>query len=101
MKSTIFAALFEFYRLIDIYLGKQDILFRPEPNTSNINNKVVVNLAFPTTREIVGYTYSNPFEFIPTEEKYKDEDGNLKDEFYKNKIAYAIYAGILSYIESV
>ena len=67
------------HRLIDIYLGKQDILFRPEPNTSNINNKVVVNLAFPTTREIVGYTYSNPFEFIPTEEKYKDDTQKITD----------------------
>ena len=66
-------------RLLDIYLGKQDILFRPEPNTSNINNKVVVNLAFPTTREIVGYTYSNPFEYIPTEEKYKDDTQKITD----------------------
>ena len=55
------------FYLIDMYLGKQDILNRPAPNTSNINNKTVINYAFPTTREIVGYTFGNPFEYIANE----------------------------------
>ena len=31
----------------------------------------------------------------------KEESIRLKDEYYQNKIAYAIYAGILSYLESI
>ena len=51
--------------LINYFLGDQDILYRESAATSNINNKVVVNYAFPITREIVGYTYGSPTEFIP------------------------------------
>ena len=50
--------------LINMFLGKQNILNRPAPNTSNINNKTVVNYAFPITRQIVGYTFGNPLELI-------------------------------------
>lgn len=50
--------------LIKYFLGDQDILKRPAPETSTINNHVVVNHAFPITREIVGYTFGNPIEYI-------------------------------------
>lgn len=77
------------HKLKDIYLGKQDILFRPEPNTSNINNKVVVNLAFPTTREIVGYTFGNPFEYVPIEKQY-DEDTQIISDVCSNSGLYGV-----------
>ena len=51
--------------LINYFLGEQDILDRTESQTSNINNKIVVNHAFPITREIVGYTLGNPIELTP------------------------------------
>ena len=50
--------------LIHMFLGKQDILNRAAPNTSNINNQTVVNYALPITREIVGYTFGSPVEFV-------------------------------------
>ena len=39
--------------LIDYFLGKQDILTRGESKTSTINNKTVVNYAYPITRDLL------------------------------------------------
>ena len=64
--------------LIHYFLGKQDILDRIGGGTSNINNKTVVNFAFPITREIVGYTYGSPTEFIPKDMKYQKEKNHSK-----------------------
>ena len=50
--------------LINYFLGDQDILYRPSPTTSNINNRTVVNYAFPITREVVGYTLGSPVELV-------------------------------------
>ena len=50
--------------LIRYFLGDQDILRRNPSNTSNINNRTVVNYAFPITREITGYTLGTPIELI-------------------------------------
>ena len=50
--------------LINYFLGEQDVLHRSAPATSNINNQVVANYAFPITREIVGYTFGNPVELV-------------------------------------
>ena len=88
--------------LIRIFLGEHDILSRPAPNTSNINNKVVVNYAYPITREIVGYTFGNPFELI---QKNTDKQGevrkladflNYKDN-YAIDISAALYASICGF----
>ena len=65
--------------LIHYFLGKQDILDRIGGGTSNINNKTVVNFAFPITREIVGYTYGSPTEFIPKDMKYQKDVSYLSD----------------------
>lgn len=65
--------------LINYLLGDQDILSRMSGGTSNINNKTVVNFAFPITREIVGYTYGSPTEFIPKKIEYQEDVSNLSD----------------------
>lgn len=65
--------------LINYFLGKQDILNRPAPETSNINNQVVVNHAFPITREIVGYTFGNPIEYIQRDVGKRSDVETLSD----------------------
>lgn len=85
--------------LIEYFLGKQDILFRPSPSTSNINNQIVVNYAFPTTREIVGYTLSSPVELIPKETGKKEEIKKVSDAYDYESLATtdmcaAVYASI-------
>ena len=59
--------------LIHYFLGKQDILNRGESTTSTINNKTVVNFAYPITREIVGYTFGNPVELVQRDIKHLDD----------------------------
>ena len=88
--------------LIDMFLGKQDILNRPAPNTSNINNKTVVNYAYPITREIVGYTFGNPFELVQKDESKQKLVQELTDycnykDNYAVDISTALYASICGF----
>ena len=85
--------------LINYVLGKQDILNRSASETSNVNNKVVINYAYPTTREIVGYTLGNPIEFIAKKIEKKDAVQNLNDaydyeELYQTDINAETYASV-------
>lgn len=88
--------------LIDMFLGDQDILYRPAPNTSNINNKTVVNYAYPITREIVGYTFGNPFELVQKDNSKQKEVTKLSDylnykDNYAIDISSALYASICGF----
>lgn len=84
--------------LIDYFLGNQDILTRMPNTTSNINNKTVVNFAYPITREIVGYTFGSPTEFIPKDMEYQKDVSELSDIYnYEDNtvdICSGIYASI-------
>ena len=68
--------------LIKYFLGDQDILYRNAPETSNINNQVVVNYAYPITREIVGYTFGNPIEYIQRDVGKKNDIEVLSDIYH-------------------
>lgn len=90
--------------LINMFLGDQDILRRPSPSTSNINNTTVVNYAYPITRQIVGYTFGNPIELIQKNNDKQAQVQKLSDVFsyesvFTTDICAAIYASIcgLSY----
>lgn len=85
--------------LINYFLGDQDILYRLNSGTSNINNTTVVNYAYPITREIVGYTLGNEVEF--TQKKLEDqEDVSKLSDIYNYEFSYyvdicsAIYASV-------
>lgn len=88
--------------LIYYFLGKQDILNRPAPATSNINNQVVVNYAFSITREIIGYTYGNPIEFIQNDVNKQTEIEKISDFYnhtgsYLTDIITALYGSICGF----
>ena len=83
--------------LINYLLGDQDILNRLASTTNNINNQVVVNYAFPITREIVGYTFGSEFEFVPKDMTKQDDIAKLSDIYgyemsYYVDVCSAIYA---------
>ena len=85
--------------LIHYFLGEQDILFRPSPETSNINNTTVVNFAYPITREIVGYTFGNAIEFVAKESDKQKQVTKFSDMLeyehsYYHDICNAIYGSI-------
>lgn len=67
--------------LINVFLGKQDILNRQAPNTSTINNKTVVNYAYPITREIVGYTHGSPAEVVQKKSEDRESVQLISDIF--------------------
>ncbi len=82
-----------------MFLGKQAILDRPEPNTSHINNKTVVNYAYPITRQIVGYTFGNPLELVQKNSDKQKQVQKLSDifgyeEVYATDISAATFASI-------
>jgi SPP1 family phage portal protein len=91
--------------LVDYYKGQQDILERTAPSTTTINNKVVLNYAHSSIRDIVGYTFGKPVQIIPRKAKYRKDIKKLSDIFeYENSSTVdnevATYAAIcgLSYI---
>lgn len=65
--------------LIDYYKGRQDILKRAAPSTSEINNKIVLNYAHSSVRDIVGYTFGKPIQIIPRKAKYRKDIKKLSD----------------------
>ena len=85
--------------LIKYFLGDQDILYRPSPENSNVNNRTVVNYAYPITREIVGYTIGNAIEFVAKKSEKQEEVTKISDMFeyegsYYYDICNAIYGSI-------
>jgi len=81
--------------LIDYFLGDQDILYRPAPETSNINNTTVVNYAYPITRQIVGYTYAGGVELVQKDMDKKDAVNKLSDYYsYENAFYVDICTGL-------
>ena len=95
-KDTIIQILFDAFNihrlnvidmkyLIDYYKGNQEILKRTAPSTSEINNKVVLNYAHSSVRDIVGYTFGKPVQIIPRKSKYRKDIKSLSDIFeYEN-----------------
>ena len=82
-----------------MFLGKQAILDRPEPNTSHINNRTVVNYAYPITRQIVGYTFGNPLELVAKKTDKQEAVQKLSDilsyeESYVTDINTAIFCSV-------
>lgn len=65
--------------LINYYKGKQDILKRPAPSTSGINNKTVLNYAYSSERDIIGYTFGKPIQIIPRKGKARKDIKLLND----------------------
>lgn len=85
--------------LIKYFLGEQDILSRSYSPTSNINNRTVINYAYPITREIVGYTFGNKIELVQKNLNKVEEITKVADIYdYENAyyvdICTAIYASI-------
>ena len=85
--------------LIRYFLGDQDILYRPAPQTSEINNHAVLNYAFPITREIVGYTLGNPIEMISKDGDKREAVRTFTDAYdYEclntTDVCVALYASV-------
>lgn len=88
--------------LIDYYKGKQDILKRPAPSTSGINNKTVLNYAYSSERDIIGYTFGKPIQIIPRKSKSRKDIKNLNDLMeYENSSTVDNEVALLSGITGI
>ena len=67
--------------LFDYWRGKQPILDRIKEVREDIDNKLVINLAQSSTRQITGYTFGKPIEFIHKLEDDVDEMRTLNNCF--------------------
>ncbi len=65
--------------LLNYVKGEQDILKRSAPSTSSINNKVVLNYAYSSIRDILGYTFGKPIEVILRSGNYKKDLKEIVD----------------------
>lgn len=63
--------------LLDYHNGAQNILHREKDVRPDVDNKVVVNYASTFTRDIIGYTYGKPMQYVA---RRSDEDGTIKEE---------------------
>lgn len=84
-------------KLIDIYLGDQEILKRQETDMSNINNKVVLNYAFSSERDIIGYTFGKDVEIIPSSGKHRRDIKKILDIMeYENTTTVDLEAALMT-----
>lgn len=78
----------DFKYLINYYKGKQDILRRSSESAgynSRINNKVVVNYAYSSTRDIVGYLFSKSTQYVCKDTEHRKEVEEISNVFnYEN-----------------
>lgn len=65
--------------LINYYKGTQDIKNRTSANSYGINNKITINYAFSSVRDIVGYTFGKPAQIIQRKTKYKKDIQKISD----------------------
>ncbi len=65
--------------LIDYYKGQQDISKRNPAYASGINNKITVNYAYSSIRDLVGYTFGKPTQIIQRKTKYKKDIEKIAD----------------------
>ena len=65
--------------LINYYKGKQDISKREPAYTNGINNKVTINYAYSSIRDIVGYTFGKPIQIIQRKGNNKKDIQKLSD----------------------
>lgn len=65
--------------LINYYKGQQDISKRQPSYTSGINNKITVNYAYSSVRDIVGYTFGKPVQVLQRKCKYKKDIEKIAD----------------------
>lgn len=67
--------------LMDYYKGEQSILNRVKEVREDVDNKVVINYASSFTRDIMGYTFGKPMQYIARRsDDENDIDNPIKEE---------------------
>lgn len=68
----------EYKELRDVFLGDQDVLKRTDEDRA-VNNKIVINYAQSTTRDVVGYVYGRPIRYAQRKTDFREDVAKLND----------------------
>lgn len=68
--------------LVQYYKGVQNIFNRTKDIRPDVDNRVVINYANTFTRDIIGYTFGKPMQYVArrTDDKEDEENNSIKDE---------------------
>lgn len=70
----------EIEELVNYYKGEQGIFNRTKTVRPDVDNKVVVNFANTFTRDIIGYTFGKPMQYVARRTDDEDGESSIKDE---------------------
>ena len=66
--------------LLNYYKGEQAIFNRVKEIRPDVDNKVVINYANTFTRDIIGYTFGKPMQYVARRSDSEDGESPIKDE---------------------
>lgn len=66
--------------LLNYYKGEQSIFNRVKEVRPDVDNKVVVNYANTFTRDIIGYTFGKPMQYVARRSDSENGESPIKDE---------------------
>lgn len=66
--------------LMDYYKGVQNIYNRVKDVRPDVDNRVVINYANAFTRDIIGYTFGKPMQYVARRSDVDSGDNSIKDE---------------------
>lgn len=66
--------------LLNYYKGEQAIFDRVKEIRPDVDNKVVINYANTFTRDIIGYTFGKPMQYVARRSDSEDGESPIKDE---------------------
>lgn len=72
----------EIHSLVEYYKGDQNIFNRVKDVRPDVDNRVVINYANTFTRDIIGYTFGKPMQYVArrTDDENESGDDTIKDE---------------------
>lgn len=70
----------EIRTLLNCYKGEQAIFNRVKEIRPDVDNKVVINYANTFTRDIIGYTFGKPMQYVARRSDSEDGESPIKDE---------------------
>ena len=80
--KTHYQNAYEIRFLRDYHNGKQNIFNRVKDIRPDVDNKVVINYASTFTRDIIGYTFGKPMQYVARRTDNEDTNGSnpIKEE---------------------
>lgn len=70
----------EIRTLLNYYKGEQSIFNRVKEVRPDVDNKVVINYANTFTRDIIGYTFGKPMQYVARRSDSENGESSIKDE---------------------